>query len=193
MFRSKIPRMFNYKKSTKQIKNKPRATMNLKNFSSSSFFLGAERDSLKKWIPIMEMEYRGAVYWDWCQGGLPEGKGHLIFEDGRMYDGMWCYGKRSGTGRFYFNHGGVFQGSWRDDVIHGKGCFYFHTRDRWFAAFGRERPVEKVASIQSLVISVLAISKMGSDMITSFVLILMEQGPCTRFAMELFSISTDLQ
>ncbi|XP_061987513.1 uncharacterized protein LOC133706026 isoform X4 [Populus nigra] len=49
------------------------ATMNLKNFISSSFFLGAERDSLKKWIPIMEMQYRGAVYRDWCQGGLPEG------------------------------------------------------------------------------------------------------------------------
>ena len=41
--------------------------------------------------------------------------------------------------------------------------------------------------------SVLAISKMGGDMITSFVLILMEQGPCTRFVMELFLISTDLQ
>ncbi|XP_061987512.1 uncharacterized protein LOC133706026 isoform X3 [Populus nigra] len=53
MFRSKIPRMFNCKKR----------------------FLkkGAERDSLKKWIPIMEMQYRGAVYRDWCQGGLPEG------------------------------------------------------------------------------------------------------------------------
>lgn len=51
---SKIPRMFNCKKR----------------------FLkkGAERDSLKKWIPIMEMQYRGAVYRDWCQGGLPEGK-----------------------------------------------------------------------------------------------------------------------
>lgn len=100
MFRSKIPRMFNYKKR----------------------FLkkGAERDSLNKWIPILEMQYRGAVYWDWCQGGLPEGKGHLILEDGRMYDGMWCYGKRSGPGTFYFNHGEVFQGSWRDDVIHGK-------------------------------------------------------------------------
>nr|TKR83584.1 hypothetical protein D5086_0000263550 [Populus alba] len=94
--------------------------MNLKNFSSSSFFLGAERDSLNKWIPILEMQYSGAVYWDWCHGGLPEGKGHLILEDGRMYDGMWCYGKRSGPGTFYFNHGDVFQGSWRDDVIHGK-------------------------------------------------------------------------
>jgi hypothetical protein len=37
-----------------------------------------------------------------------------------MYDGMWCYGKRSCPGTFYFNHGDVFQGSWRDDVIHGK-------------------------------------------------------------------------
>ncbi|KAJ6988330.1 hypothetical protein NC653_021300 [Populus alba x Populus x berolinensis] len=145
--------------------------MNLKNFSSSSFFLGAERDSLNKWIPILEMQYSGAVYWDRCHGGLPEGKGHLILEDGRMYDGMWCYGKRSGPGLVLFSYHGM-------DGLQ---------------TFGRERPVEKVASIQSLVISVLAISKMGGDMITSFVLILMEQGPCTRFAMELFSISTDLQ
>ncbi|KAL9364477.1 hypothetical protein Peur_042350 [Populus x canadensis] len=113
--------------------------MNLKNFSSSSFFLGAERDSLKKWIPTMEMQYRGAVYREWCQGGLPEGKVHLILEDGRMYDGMWCYGKRSCPGTFYFNHGDVFQGSWRDDVIHGKGWFYFHTRDRWFANFWKRK------------------------------------------------------
>ncbi|XP_061987511.1 uncharacterized protein LOC133706026 isoform X2 [Populus nigra] len=90
MFRSKIPRMFNCKKrflkkvcvsnflycfffsvlfffcSTKQIKNNPRV------MEVSQFVKGAERDSLKKWIPIMEMQYRGAVYRDWCQGGLPE-------------------------------------------------------------------------------------------------------------------------
>eukprot|EP00258_Populus_trichocarpa_P046772 XP_024462791.1 protein ACCUMULATION AND REPLICATION OF CHLOROPLASTS 3 [Populus trichocarpa] len=114
MFRSKIPRMFNCKKR----------------------FLkkGAERDSLKKWIPIMEMQYRGAVYRDWCQGGLPEGKVHLILEDGRMYDGMWCYGKRSGPGTFYFNHGDVFQGSWRDDVIHGKNLATANSVIWWYSS-----------------------------------------------------------
>ncbi|KAH8500490.1 hypothetical protein H0E87_015657 [Populus deltoides] len=194
--------------------------MNLKNFSSSSFFLGAERDSLKKWIPTMEMQYRGAVYREWCQGGLPEGKVHLILEDGRMYDGMWCYGKRSCPGTFYFNHGDVFQGSWRDDVIHGKEV----TLERgnistcacvWWACasgggggggggeglctgldglqtFGRERPVEKVASIQSLVMSVLAISKMVGDMITSFELILMEQDLVTWFRVISAGISREM-
>ncbi|CAK7326894.1 unnamed protein product [Dovyalis caffra] len=97
--------------------------------------LEAERDSPKKWSPIMEMQYRGGIYRGRCQGGLPEGKGRLILEDGSMYDGMWRYGKRSGPGTFYFSNGDVFQGSWRDDVMHGKGWFYFHTGDRWFANF----------------------------------------------------------
>lgn len=34
----------------------------------------AERDSPKKWNPIVEMPYRGGVYRGRCQGGLPEGK-----------------------------------------------------------------------------------------------------------------------
>ncbi|KAK6252176.1 hypothetical protein QUC31_013896 [Theobroma cacao] len=97
--------------------------------------LEAERDSPKKWSPIVEMQYRGGVYKGRCQGGLPEGKGRLILGDGRIYDGMWRYGKRSGVGTFYFSNGDVFQGSWRDDLMHGKGWFYFHTGDRWFANF----------------------------------------------------------
>ncbi|OWM90690.1 hypothetical protein CDL15_Pgr020995 [Punica granatum] len=97
--------------------------------------LEAERDSPKKWNPIVEMQYRGGFYRGRCQGGLPEGKGRLVLGDGSVYDGMWRYGKRSGSGTFYFSNGDVFQGSWRDDVMHGKGWFYFHTGDRWFANF----------------------------------------------------------
>ncbi|KAA3466279.1 protein ACCUMULATION AND REPLICATION OF CHLOROPLASTS 3 [Gossypium australe] len=54
--------------------------------------LEAERDSPKKWSPIVEMHYRGGVYRGRCQGGLPEGKGRLILGDGNIYDGMWRYG-----------------------------------------------------------------------------------------------------
>uniref|UniRef100_A0A5B6YP81 Protein ACCUMULATION AND REPLICATION OF CHLOROPLASTS 3 n=2 Tax=Davidia involucrata TaxID=16924 RepID=A0A5B6YP81_DAVIN len=97
--------------------------------------LEAERDSQKKWSPIVEIKYRGGIYRGRCQGGLPEGKGCLSLGDGSIYDGMWRYGKRSGLGTFYFSNGNVFQGSWRDDVMHGKGWFYFHTGDRWFANF----------------------------------------------------------
>ncbi|XP_057962987.1 protein ACCUMULATION AND REPLICATION OF CHLOROPLASTS 3, chloroplastic isoform X2 [Malania oleifera] len=97
--------------------------------------LETERDSQKKWCPIVEMEYQGGVYRGHCQGGLPEGKGRLSVVDGSIYDGMWHYGKRSGLGTFYYCNGDVFQGSWRDDVIHGKGWFYFHTGDRWFSNF----------------------------------------------------------
>ncbi|KAH0990834.1 hypothetical protein GBA52_002317 [Prunus armeniaca] len=97
--------------------------------------LEAERDSPKKWSPVVEMQYRGGIYEGRCQGGLPEGKGRLLLGDGSIYDGMWRYGKRSGLGAFYFSNGDVFQGSWRDDVMHGKGWLYFHTGDRWFANF----------------------------------------------------------
>ncbi|KAK6931813.1 MORN motif, partial [Dillenia turbinata] len=97
--------------------------------------LEAERNSQKKWSPIVEMQYRGGVYRGRCQGGLPEGKGCLSLGDGSMYDGAWRHGNRSGIGTFYFSNGDVFQGSWRDDVMHGKGWFYFHTGDRWFASF----------------------------------------------------------
>ncbi|KAI3442763.1 uncharacterized protein J3R85_001029, partial [Psidium guajava] len=97
--------------------------------------LEAERYSPKTWNPNVEMKYRGGIYRGRCQGGLPEGKGRLVLNDGSIYDGMWRYGKRSGSGTYCFSSGDVFQGSWRDDVMHGKGWFYFHTGDRWFANF----------------------------------------------------------
>ncbi|KAL3379389.1 hypothetical protein AABB24_000214 [Solanum stoloniferum] len=97
--------------------------------------LEAERDSKKKWIPVVEMKYRGGIYRGRIEGGLPEGKGCLSLEDGSKYDGMWRYGKKSGLGTFYFNNGDTYRGSWRDDLMHGKGWFYFHTGDRWFANF----------------------------------------------------------
>lgn len=37
----------------------------------------AERDSPKKWTPVVEIQYRGGIYRGRCQGGLPEGK---VFE-----------------------------------------------------------------------------------------------------------------
>lgn len=97
--------------------------------------LEAERDSKKKWIPVVEMKYRGGIYRGRIEGGLPEGKGCLSLEDGSKYDGMWRYGKKSGLGTFYFNNGDTYRGSWRDDLMHGKGWFYFHTGDRWFVNF----------------------------------------------------------
>lgn len=97
--------------------------------------LESERDSPKKWSPLVEMQYRGGIYRGRCQGGLPEGKGRLVLGDGSIYDGMWRYGKKSGLGTFCFSNGDVFQGSWREDVMHGKGWFYFHTGDRWFSNF----------------------------------------------------------
>lgn len=97
--------------------------------------LESERESQKKWNPVVEINYRGGIYVGRCQGGLPEGKGRLSLNNGSMYDGLWRYGKRSGLGTFCFSNGDIFRGSWRDDVMHGKGWFYFHTGDRWFVNF----------------------------------------------------------
>ncbi|PIA64062.1 hypothetical protein AQUCO_00201391v1 [Aquilegia coerulea] len=54
--------------------------------------LEVERDSQKKWAPIIEMQYQGGTYKGRCQGGLPEGKGRLTLKDGSIYDGLWRYG-----------------------------------------------------------------------------------------------------
>lgn len=97
--------------------------------------LESERESSKKWSPVVEIKYRGGSYLGRCQGGLPEGKGRLSHGNGSTYDGMWRYGKRSGLGTFCFSNGDVFRGSWRDDLMHGKGWLYFHTGDRWFVNF----------------------------------------------------------
>ncbi|XP_078440146.1 GTP binding protein [Wolffia australiana] len=101
--------------------------------------LETERESEKTWTPVIQMQFRGGTYKGRHQGGLPEGKGRLTFEDGSFYDGTWRSGRRCGLGTFCFSNGDVFQGSWRDDVMHGKGWFYFHTGDRWFANFWRGR------------------------------------------------------
>ncbi|EOY01211.1 1-phosphatidylinositol-4-phosphate 5-kinase, putative isoform 2 [Theobroma cacao] len=114
-------------------------------------------------------------------------RGRLILGDGRIYDGMWRYGKRSGVGTFYFSNGDVFQGSWRDDLMHGKRVgFIFTLEIGGLQTFGRERPMVKVASTQNLVMFSSAILKMDGDMATSFVLMLMEQGPL-RSGMRVFS------
>nr|XP_016483591.1 PREDICTED: protein ACCUMULATION AND REPLICATION OF CHLOROPLASTS 3-like isoform X3 [Nicotiana tabacum] len=42
--------------------------------SRAASMLEAERDSKKKWIPIVEMKYRGGIYRGRIEGGLPEGK-----------------------------------------------------------------------------------------------------------------------
>ena len=34
----------------------------------------SERESQKKWSPVVEINYRGGIYVGRCQGGLPEGK-----------------------------------------------------------------------------------------------------------------------
>ncbi|KAH7352138.1 hypothetical protein KP509_19G031600 [Ceratopteris richardii] len=96
--------------------------------------LETERSS-NKLPPMVEMRYKNGIYRGRCNGGLPEGKGRLSYEDGSFYYGFWKRGKRAGFGSFYYANGDVFQGYWRDDQKHGKGWFYFHSGDRLYADF----------------------------------------------------------
>ncbi|KAK9670045.1 hypothetical protein RND81_13G173000 [Saponaria officinalis] len=102
--------------------------------------LETERDSKARWSRVMKIQYRGGIYEGRGEGGLPEGRGRLTFQDGSVYDGMWRHGKRSGLGSLFFSNGDVFHGSWRDDLMHGKGWLYFHTGERWFVNFWKGRP-----------------------------------------------------
>ncbi|KMZ76289.1 hypothetical protein ZOSMA_104G00420 [Zostera marina] len=126
-----------YSSTLKQFKSKSNESSKKQGSLSTraTSMLDAERESGKKWTPIIEMKFRGGLYRGRCEGGLPEGKGRLTFTNGSFYDGILHYGKRSGFGMFYFSNGDVYQGTWRDDLMHGKGWFYFHSGDRWFANF----------------------------------------------------------
>ncbi|XP_028551230.1 protein ACCUMULATION AND REPLICATION OF CHLOROPLASTS 3 [Dendrobium catenatum] len=103
----------------------------------AAMMLEAERESLKSWNPVVEIQYKGGMYRGRCRAGLPDGKGRLTSMDGSFYEGFWKCGKRSGLGTFCYSNGDLFRGPWRDDLMHGKGWFYFHTGDRWFANFWR--------------------------------------------------------
>ncbi|KAJ8426469.1 hypothetical protein Cgig2_012382 [Carnegiea gigantea] len=162
--------------------------------------LEAERDAKTRWSPVVEIRYRGGIYKGRCQGGLPERRGRLTFQDGSVYDGMWRYGKRSGIGSLFFSNGDVFHGSWRDDLMHGKETIKLpklpeNNVSSWYnyqnltragftsiaetdglPTFGRAEPMVKGDSILSLERSSLANSKMGGDMATFFVSKLMVQG-----------------
>ncbi|XP_075093140.1 protein ACCUMULATION AND REPLICATION OF CHLOROPLASTS 3, chloroplastic isoform X6 [Nicotiana tabacum] len=88
--------------------------------SRAASMLEAERDSKKKWIPIVEMKYRGGIYRGRIEGGLPEGKGWFYFHTGdRWFVNFWK-GKANGEGRFYSKLGDVFFGHFKDGWRHGR-------------------------------------------------------------------------
>ncbi|RVX11615.1 Protein accumulation and replication of chloroplast 3 [Vitis vinifera] len=107
--------------------------------------------------------------------GLPEGKGRLSLRDGSIYDGMWRYGKRSGPGTLYFCNGMCSKDHGGTTLCMERVGFIFTVEIGGLQTFGRERQMVKGASIQSLVMSSLAILKMDGDMATSCVSMLMEK------------------
>ena len=55
-----------------------------------------------------------------------EGKGKLMFKDGRKYEGDFCQGKREGNGTLIMPNGNKYSGMWKNDVKHGMGIWYNH-------------------------------------------------------------------
>ena len=51
------------------------------------------------------------------------GKGVLIWNDGKRYDGEFKNDKRQGKGVFTWKDGRVYDGEWADGKQHGRGIF----------------------------------------------------------------------
>ncbi len=75
---------------------------------------------------IVSMEYQGAEYTGEVSGGVPHGRGKIVFEDKSTYEGEWSDGVPHGYGkaRYYDEDGeylGDFEGEYCDgELKHGK-------------------------------------------------------------------------
>lgn len=50
-------------------------------------------------------DWGGTVYSGGFMNCLYHGEGQKIYDDGRIYEGEWAFGKPHGTGRFQFSNG----------------------------------------------------------------------------------------
>jgi tetratricopeptide (TPR) repeat protein len=57
--------------------------------------------------------------------GKENGKGKMMYSDGRKYDGEWKDGKQNGKGIMLYSDGRKYDGEWKDGYQYGKGVSYF--------------------------------------------------------------------
>jgi len=79
--------------------------------------------------------YRGDV-----RGGLPHGKGSLLFTDGRTFTGELNTGRLHGKGELHWPDGSFYQGEFINDVIAGEGDYTSAVGDRFQGEFADEKP-----------------------------------------------------
>jgi len=63
----------------------------------------------------------GETYEGGCKNGLREGKGKLIYIDGKVYEGEWKTDLPDGKGKVTYTDGVVYDGYWKANKYHGKG------------------------------------------------------------------------
>jgi len=63
----------------------------------------------------------GETYEGGCKNGLREGKGKLIYIDGKIYEGEWKANKYQGKGTLTVPNDFVYEGEWKESQKNGKG------------------------------------------------------------------------
>lgn len=93
-------------------------------FSINSFYVGSVND---EYIPngMGHLQYdENETYYGEFKNGLRNGKGKYTYKNGNCYNGEWQDDKKNGKGRFENKKQKyIYIGEWEDDEICGKGQF----------------------------------------------------------------------
>ena len=58
-----------------------------------------------------------------------EGKGVIVYDTGRVYEGEWHNDKRNGRGFELFSNGNTYQGEYKEGKAHGKGVYTWRNKE----------------------------------------------------------------
>lgn len=79
-------------------------------------------------FPSDHAKYGGVNYFGRWHLGQMHGIGHLVFADGRVYNGQMSGNEISGFGRMYTPRGGIYEGDFERGKYHGYGVLQNRTR-----------------------------------------------------------------
>ncbi|GBG27022.1 Phosphatidylinositol 4-phosphate 5-kinase 1 [Hondaea fermentalgiana] len=114
--------------------------------------LGSRRVSAAQIVPFVTAESAAARPETFSTGvgqvydgevddlGRRHGYGICLFENGMIFEGMWCRGKMSGKGMLVNACGElVYQGEFADNCMSGRGTYLFESGDRYDGEFREGR------------------------------------------------------
>lgn len=73
-----------------------------------------------KGLGIIKFE-DGSRYVGQTDGGILQGRGHMVHSDGSIYHGDYSKGQANGKGTLWDPSGIQYEGTWKDDEYNGKG------------------------------------------------------------------------